>query len=180
MKKIILIITLSIILAPSLYSQEQTVGVQLGVLNSNFLDSYSIKNYSSLLFGVKYEYSPKLVFVSVSGSIQYTQNVFLTPITLNLKLGKKLKFLVSGGVMPVFRFWNLGIQKNVELGGIWHVGLEYKVSKSFSIYGTYGDHIIPVKYEHPNHFGGSTIYQEIEYLHSILIGVNYIIPKVVK
>lgn len=173
MKKLLFLICLTVLFTHSLSSQEQSIGVQIGVLNPNFFTSNSLQNNSILFYGVKYEYTPKVAFFSLSAALLNVNNLFLTPISVNLKLGKKLKFIASGGMMPVYRFWNLGFQKKVELGATWHVGLEYKISKSFSINGSFGNYYIPIRKISYTDFIGGEIYKVIEKSQFFSLGLNY-------
>jgi hypothetical protein len=158
----------------NVYSQDHLTGLKAGLINSNFfLGDNQVKN-SFFFMGLNYEYVPKRAMLSISTEVQYIvhSKVFMIPLSINLKPGNKIKFLASGGILPIIRLEKKYPNKTIDIGGTCRIGIEYRVNKIISIYGNFGFLFIPGR-----EYYRSSIRKTKEKAQFFNIGVNYFVNR---
>lgn len=177
MKKLILILGPVIFINSYSCSQEQLVGFGSGFINENFFKGDNLAQNSFLTMGFNYEYVPGNAEFSVSTEIQYFLDPkwFLIPVLINYNPGYKIKFLVSGGFLPLVRLDKTEPNKTIDIGGLCRTGIEYRVTKTITLSSDFGFMFIPVRYYTFSHFGDKYTDATLERFQFINLGINYVI-----
>ncbi|HYW96333.1 MAG TPA: hypothetical protein VE870_12145 [Bacteroidales bacterium] len=178
--KAIFIISSAIFINCYVYSQEQLIGFKSGFINPNFFKGEYLAKNSFLFMGFNYDYVPGKAIFSISAEIQYVNEPrwFLVPVSINFRPGNKIKFLASGGILPVIRTERVAPDKIIEAGGLCRTGIECKINKSVSLYTNFGLLFIPNRDYHYSHFGDKYLDKSIYRSQFINLGINYTFKKV--
>jgi len=178
-KRLLTVLILVIVSNYYAYSQTSLIGIKTGLINYNFLLNEYPNQKSDFYLGLNYEYTLFNALFSVSSEIQYVfdKKWLLIPLSINLKPGKRFKFILSQGIVPVFRIDYKAPENSIDLGGMLGIGIDYSNHNNYSFYGKFGLMLIPDKFYMGTHFGGRFIDRNLEIYQFISFGINYSIDK---
>jgi len=178
-KRLILILSFIFFLISHVYSEELLIGLKTGFNNPNFFEVDFLKHNSDLFMGLNYEIAPKKSLFSYSMEVQYSFNpkLILIPISINFRPGNRIKYIASGGILPTIRLNRVDPENTMDIGGLFKIGIDYRINKTISLYSNFGFYFIPNRYYYYSHFGGKYLEKTIEYGQFINLGINYIISN---
>jgi len=122
------------------------------------------------------EYVPKKAMISFSLGIQYfpEAKIIFLPLALNLNPGKRFKFNLKAGILPVIRLSCVKPDKTIEFGGFGGIGAAYEINKKIEVFADIiGFYFVPHYYTYYDHFGGTSTEHKIDRLEYFNIGMKY-------
>jgi hypothetical protein len=170
---LILIVFYLIGSALNAHSQEVNIGFRTGFITQYLFTDPEDLNFS---FEITGEFVPKKAMISFTQGIQYfpKANIIFLPLALNLNPGKRFKFNLKGGLLPVVRLAREKPDKTIEFGGFVGIGASFEINKKIEVFADIiGFYFVPHYYTHYDHFGGSSTVREIDKLEYFNIGIKY-------
>ena len=134
---------------------------------------------NSYSVGLVAEYIPNKAMFSVTAEIQYLfeYQTLLLPISLNLIPGKKIKFRILGGIVPLARINPVIPNKTIGIGAKSGIGIDLKLNQRINLNSDIAFNFIPYQTYHYMHFGPAEIDRNIDRLTNINIGIQYSFKK---
>jgi hypothetical protein len=177
----LLIIGLLFLFIDILKAQEKYIGIRSGLLTQDLFNKYDNRLYSEKAFfaGINAEYIPRNAMFSISTGIEYffRYNYLLIPLSVNLYVGRIIKFGITGGVNPLFRLNPVAPNKVFVICGNVGAEISYKINQEFAVFSDFGLQFIPELSYSPSHFGGKPIDRSTEKFEYLCIGLKYLIDR---